>query len=184
VAPFLTDLSPRRVRRQTASVGTALLDLLALPDKGRPFAAVLDLPIERTLAVADHLNAADLTIVPVVQRWSAQPAVLECRLLLGLLLDQARRQRRLEAPRGLLLLLDAERTGHASPARSRAPAGAFDNRYTYRSCRFPTAATLASAGYDRVLWLSSGGIASDLADYAASLQHAGAGLTEVRCTLS
>jgi hypothetical protein len=80
--------------------------------------------------------------------------------------------------------LDAERTGHAGPARSRAPVGAFDNRYTYRSCRFPTAATLARAGYDRVLWLSSGGIASDLADYAASLQHAGAGLTEVRCTLS
>lgn len=184
VAPFLTELSPRSARHRVSSVGTALLDLLPLSDQGGRFAALLDLPIERTLAVADELNAAGLTIVPVVQRWSAQPAVLDCRELLGLLLDQAQRQRRLEAPRGLLLLLDAERTGRACPARSRVPSGAFDNRYTYRSCRFPTAATLARAGYDRVLWLSGGGIAVDLVDYAASLKLAGSDLTEVRCTLS
>ena len=184
VAPFLTELNPGWARPRPSSVGTVLLDLLPLSTRGGRFAALLDLPIEKTLAAAGELNAAGLTIVPVVQRWSAQPAVLDCRQLLGLLLDQAQRQRRLEAPKGLLLLLDAERTGRRSPPRLRAPSGAFDNRYTYRSCRFPTATTLARAGYDRVLWLSGGGIAVDLVDYAASLTLAGLDLTEVRCTLS
>jgi hypothetical protein len=184
VAPFLTELNPRPARRRGSTVGTELLDLLPLSERGGRFAALLDLPIERTLAVADELNAAGLTIVPVVQRWSAQPAVLDCRELLGLLLNQAPRQRRRKAPGGLLLLLDAERTGRAGPARSRVPAGAFDNRYTYRSCRFPTAATLARAGYERLLWLSGGEIAADLVEYAASLKLAGFDLVEVRCTLS
>jgi hypothetical protein len=184
-APFLSDLQPRPVRRRASSVGAALLDHLPPLDQDDRFAALLDLPIEPTLAVADQLNAAGLIVVPVVQRWSAQPAVLDCRLLLGLLLDQAGRQCHLDSPRGILFLLDGERSvapSHLLPGRSVSPR-AFDNRYTYRSCRFPNAATLIEAGYNDVLWLSNDGVAADLSEYATSLVGAGLSLTEVQCTL-
>jgi hypothetical protein len=182
-APFLTDLQPRPVRRRASSVGGTLLDLLLSAAPHERFAALLDLPIEPTLAVADQLNAAGLTVVPVVQRWSAQPAVLDCRALLSLLLEQAPRQHRLDSPRGLLFLLDGERNGPPPDLAQSPSPRAFDNRYTYRSCRFPNAATLTAAGYDHLLWLSRDGVAADLSEYAASLVANGLTLTPVPCTL-
>lgn len=193
-APFLGDGTvpshPSRTHRiaeaapsdRAASLGTAvqadaslseLVRRLGPPSgQARPLAVIADLPIERSLALAPDLARNGWYVVPVVQRWVADPAVLPSGELVRLLLDGANRVSRPRSPRGVLLLADGERAGDpAHPPRPRDRA--FDNRYAYQICRFPSAALLRSLDVRAVRWVCPSGVARDLAPYAADLTAAG-----------
>jgi hypothetical protein len=118
-----------------------------------PTVLLADLPAEPVLAVAPLLAERGWYVVPVVQRWIASPAVLPCKRLMERLLIGAWRARRPDAPRGAVLIADGERTGPAGYPAS-VPGRAFDNRYEYQICRFPSTDFLSAHGVTRVRWLS------------------------------
>ncbi|MGE3271361.1 MAG: hypothetical protein AB7P40_21610 [Chloroflexota bacterium] len=124
----------------------------SLPNGGLPVVLV-DLPSEPVLAVAPVLSARGWYVVPVIQRWIASPAVLPCRMLLERLVIGAWQVRRPSRPCGVLLIADGERFGPAGyPLLARGRA--FDNRYEYQICRFPSMAFLAAHGVAQVSWIT------------------------------
>jgi hypothetical protein len=136
---------------------------------------LVDLPPEPVLTIAPLLVEQGWYVVPVVQRWIASPAVLPCRRLLDVLVRGARRARRPKIPRGAVLVADGARAGPAGyPAL--APGRAFDNRYEYQICRFPSLDFLRAQEVRRGRWITrqAGGIVSqDLAPYLEELLRAG-----------
>jgi len=168
-APFLTTeplaLGSTRTRRPDPAL-LALLERLAEPAT----ALFVDLPAPSTLAAAPALSALGVAVVPVIQRWCAPRAVLPARPLLGRLVAAAEQVARPRAGAPALFVLDGERAGRRG---LRPPAHRFDNRYEYPGCRLPPPGLLRREGVDRVLWLSRGGVAADLLDYARRLAAAG-----------
>ncbi|MCC6173726.1 MAG: hypothetical protein IT305_00345 [Chloroflexi bacterium] len=148
-----------------------LLGALALPTRGRP-ALLVDLPIEATLTTTPILAKHGWYVVPVIQRWMAQPAVLPCARLLDRLLAVGALVRPPATPRGVVLLADGERRGRPGPIQG----SAFDNRYSYQICRFPPPALLAAFGVETIRWLTPMRVASDLKGYADTLVAAGLGV--------
>lgn len=198
-APFLAAEAPARSRVSGRSgdgrsddAACAALDaaLTVSPADDGCVAVLADLRIEATLAEVPSMVARGWYVVPVVQRWPAEPAVLSSRSILRLLIERAAQIRRPRSSRGVVLLADGERAGpvSASGRTGRAGAGraegrtasriaatrrAFDNRYAYESSRFPPAALLHQEGVRVVRWVCPSGIARDLAPYAADLRAAG-----------
>lgn len=146
------------------------------PAEGEGLSIVLvDLPPEPVLLLAPLLVEQGWYVVPVVQRWIASPAVLPCRRLMETLLHGARLARRPSVPRGAVLVADGARTGPAGYPTV-VTGRAFDNRYEYQICRFPSLDFLQAQGVCRGRWLTArpGGIVSpDLAPYLEELLRAG-----------
>lgn len=140
--------------------------ILALaPDE--PTALFVDGPVTRSLLATAELNRGGFFVVPVVQRWVTTPAVLGCRLLVARLVAASAGCRPPRSPRGVVFLLDGERGGGLDErADAAVPRRAFDNRYTYPACRFPPPSFLLAQGVTAVRWLSAGGVADDLREYA------------------
>jgi hypothetical protein len=136
---------------------------------------LVDLPAEPVLAVAPLLVERGWYVVPVVQRWMASPAVLPCRRLLERLVVGAWQAGRPTAPRGAVLIADGERAGptvYPAVVRGRA----FDNRYEYQVCRFPSMDFLTAQRVSRVGWVtarSDGQVAPDLLPYQEALLRTG-----------
>ncbi|MFN8635107.1 MAG: hypothetical protein U0893_14725 [Chloroflexota bacterium] len=144
----------------------------AAPD---PLVVLVDAPAEPILAVTPLLVARGWYVVPVVQRWIAKPAVLPCGRLLRLLLDGSWQVRRPTSPRGVLLIADGARTGKPGYPIL-APGRAFDNRYEYQICRFPSLDFLRGQSVHAVHWITDqpGGVARpDLAPYLEDLLRVG-----------
>ena len=145
---------------------------------------LVDLPAEPVLAAAPRLVERGWHVVPVIQRWVASPAVLPCQRLVEHLVVGAWRARRPISPRGAVLIADGERMGPAGyPA---AIAGrAFDNRYEYQVCRFPSTDFLRAHGVERIQWITSGArpaerpVSPDLAPYLEDLLRAGVAVNVV-----
>ena len=154
------------------SIGRLVGQLDAPGDSAGARAVLADLPIEMTLAMAPALSRHGWHVVPVVQRWATEPAILPSAGLLTLLLDGADHVARPSRPRGVILLADGERAGQS--VRVPRPSGrAFDNRYAYQICRFPPASLLRSLDVRALSWVCPAGIARDLGPYAAGLSAAG-----------
>jgi hypothetical protein len=138
---------------------------------------LVDLPPEPILAAAPALVERGWYVVPVVQRWIASPAVVPCRRLVERLVVGAWQARRPTAPRGAVLIADGARTGPAGyPAV--VPGRAFDNRYEYQICRFPSTEFLKAQGVEHVRWVTGSHPAErpvrpDLAPYLEDLLRAG-----------
>ena len=139
---------------------------------------LVDLPAEPVLSAAPLLVERGWYVVPVVQRWIASPAVLPCRRLVERLVLGAWRARRPSSPRGAILVADGERMGPLGyPAT--VTGRAFDNRYRYQICRFPSTDFLKAHGVQRIRWLTSGAhpaerpVRPDLAPYLEDLLRAG-----------
>jgi hypothetical protein len=146
--------------------------------EGIPTLLFVDLPAEPVLAAAPVLVERGWYVVPVVQRWIASPAVLPCRRLVERLSIGAWRARRPTSPRGAVLIADGERTGPVGyPAT--VSGRAFDNRYEYQICRFPSTDFLKAQGVSRIQWITSAAGAAerpvrpDLAPYLEELLRAG-----------
>ena len=190
-APFLATgedgLLARRARtdgfRRPARHGLAMADRLLTAARmdhpaDRPTVLLADLSPEPILAAAPGLVERGWYVVPVVQRWIASPAVLPCRRLMQRLVVGAWRARRPTSPRGAVLIADGERTGPVGyPAT--VPGRAFDNRYEYQICRFPSTDFLRAHGVERIAWITGGARAAerpvrpDLAPYLEDLLRAG-----------
>lgn len=146
--------------------------------EGIPTLLFVDLPAEPVLAAAPVLVERGWYVVPVVQRWIASPAVLPCRRLVERLSIGAWRARRPTSPRGAVLIADGERTGPVGyPAT--VSGRAFDNRYEYQICRFPSTDFLKAQGVSRIQWITSAAgaadrpVSPDLAPYLEELLRAG-----------
>lgn len=149
-----------------------VLDLLDRPEVSETLALLADLPIEPMLAAAPQLARRGWYVVPVLERWVAEPAVLPSRRLLHLLMDGADRLARPRHSRGVVLLADGERAGVSGVAR-RSRSRGFDNRYAYQTRAFPPGPLLRSLGVRQLRWACPAGIATDLAPYARDLVAAG-----------
>jgi hypothetical protein len=120
-----------------------------------PFPVILaDLPAEPLLAIAPLLAERGWYVVPVVQRWIANPAVLPCRQLMQRLLLGAWQMQRPADPRGAILIADGERTGPVGYPQL-AAGRTFDNRYEYQICRFPSTRFLHAQGVRQVTWITA-----------------------------
>ena len=190
-APFLRtgdgELMARRASRTAAGRQSRRDPILAarLLEAGHggalgdgPTVLLVDLAAEPVLAAAPLLVERGWYVVPVVQRWIASPAVLPCRRLVERLIVGAGRARRPTSPRGAVLIADGERMGPAGyPAT--VPGRAFDNRYEYQICRFPSTDFLKAQGVEHVQWITSGArpaerpVRPDLAPYLEDLLRAG-----------
>jgi hypothetical protein len=172
--PFLADVRcTARIASagpgRTAPISGLLADGLKQAPPPTRSAVFVDLPIEGTLRQSEALRCLGFRVVPVVQRWIEERAVLPG---LNLLQDLIRHQpRSLHAPidRGVVFLLDGRRAGSVG----RMPASRFDNRYAYPICRFPPASFLRAHGVSSGTWISDRGIASDLREYAEGLIRGG-----------
>jgi hypothetical protein len=160
-------------RARPAPVGQRLAELARALDPARS-ALFVDLAPEEALAEAPALRADGWWVVPVIQRWCAPVAVLPAQPLRASLVEFGQLlPRRLGPAAGPVFLLDGDRSGPPGEP----PPRRFDNRYEYPSCRFPPPALLRARGVEVVGWLSSRGVAPDLAEYASAL--ASVGLTPV-----
>jgi hypothetical protein len=159
--------------KQTASRETGLIDLVDSLAPRKKAAIIIDLPPTQTLPASSALRASGFHIVPIIQRWVADGAVLPCAGLRQLL--HANQPRGGAASgRGVVLLLDGERAGAPAPKqRNRSSTRRFDNRYDYRICRFPPARLLLQDGIRCAYWISDSGIATDLVEYVQALGRAG-----------
>ena len=168
-------------RRET-DLADHLLDAARLPEslggESLPTILLVDLPPEPVLAAAPLLAERGWYIVPVVQRWIASPAVLPCRRLVERLMIGSRQARRPTSPRGAVLIADGERTGPIGYPGT-VSGRAFDNRYEYQVCRFPSMDFLKAQGVGRVQWITSSAspaersVKPDLAPYLEELLRAG-----------
>jgi hypothetical protein len=166
-APFLAAALARRGRLGQPS--EALVKAMrALPQHERA-AVFLDLPAGETLPATAQLGRLGFLVVPVIQRWVVEAAVLPGEDLQAQLVGHAPPGRPPDAGRGVVFLLDGERAGPSAPA----PARRFDNRYQYPICRFPPPDFLRRYGVRRVYWLSALPVAEDLVPYARLLADGG-----------
>jgi len=146
-------------------------------------ALFVDLAIEATLPAAPALARAGWTVVPVIQRWCEEPALLPTDGLRGLLAataaqlaskdDHSERSEeshqsrsRQRTARGVLFLLDGERAGRPG---ERPHGRQFDNRYSYPACRFPPRDFLTELGIDTVRYLGRDVPPPDLRRYLESV---------------
>ena len=136
-------------------------------------AIFVDLPTRLSLPSTRRLNDLGYVVVPVIQRWVTEPAILRSARMVDTLVRYGASVRRPQPDRGVIFILDGERAGPPRVADSPAPKRTFDNRYVYPACRFPPPALLRDDAISRVWWLAPGGIADDLTDYAARLEAAG-----------
>lgn len=171
----------RPVRGRRLAEARALVDWLvtcgddAATIDGSPLVVLVDAPSEPVLAVVPLLVARGWYVVPVIQRWIARPAVLPCGRLLRQLVDGAWQVHRPTAPRGVILIADGERMGTPGYP-SLAPGRAFDNRYEYQVCRFPSIDFLRGQDVRSVRWVTDrpDGLARpDLAPYLEDLLRDG-----------
>lgn len=142
-------------------------------------ALFIDLPPIRSLPATPLLWEHGFHVVPVIQRWSAAPAILRSDLLLHCLLTYAPPAPWCPDLSRVAFVLDGDRVvgrhvRRPGPTTRQAPSvRRFDNRYSYPICRFPPPVLLQSRGITRVEWISASGIAPDMALYAESLSEAG-----------
>lgn len=146
-------------------------------------ALFVDLAIEATLPAAPALARDGWTVVPVIQRWCEEPALLPTARLRGLLAATAaqlasnyrlfarsKESHPSRSPRGtvrgVLFLLDGERAGRPG---ERPRGRQFDNRYCYPSCRFPPRDLLTELGIDTVRYLGRDVPPPDLRPYLESV---------------
>ena len=182
-APFVGDAERCR---QTARPGASpprnrlirpLRELLGTIAPDEAPAILVDLPPTQTLPAAAILHRLGYLVVPVIQRWVTRPAVLPSERLVSQLVAFGREVRRPRQVRGVVFLLDGDRRGHDQPAAEprEAPGRrrAFDNRYTYPTCRFPPPSFLRDHGITSVRWLSAGDLADDLRPYVEALAQSG-----------
>lgn len=144
----------------------------SIPEEERA-AIFVDLPTRLSLPSTPRLNDLGYVVVPVIQRWVTEPALLRSARLVDQLIRYGASVRRPRPDRGVIFILDGERAGPLLAADSPTPKRTFDNRYAYPSCRFPPPALLREDAISRVWWLTPRGIADDLADYAARLEAEG-----------
>jgi glutathionylspermidine synthase len=175
-APFLSDLESESIADLTGDgpvgrVPRVLSSALGGISAAEPRLVVVDLPAVPILRATAALNARGFSVVPVIHRWLADPAVLPSRVLFEALVAGGLRCRRPRSPRGIVLVLDGERAG--KPDRSRRPTNRFDNRHDYSAGRFPTLDLLQSQGIASVHWVLRSDLASDLEDFVRSLAEAG-----------
>ena len=183
--PSLGEEEPRRGATQVGAMNCAPATSdpvgaqFIAPAGGGASSSILlvDFPAEPLLAAAPYLVERGWYVVPVVQRWIASPAVLPCRRLMERLMLGAWQARRPASPRGAVLIADGERMGPAGYPT--VPGRAFDNRYEYQICRFPSTTFLMAQGVERVQWITSGTTAAerpvrrDLAPYLEDLLRTG-----------
>ncbi|MGH2459983.1 MAG: hypothetical protein ACRDIY_14085, partial [Chloroflexota bacterium] len=182
-APFVGD--PVAIGSpSTSRPSRAIVDAARSVPPGTRAAIFVDLPAWRSLPSTARLNDLGFAVVPVIQRWVTEPAILPSGRLVGDLLRYAAVVRRPRPERGIVFLLDGERAGPPRLAESTTPARAFDNRYGYPACRFPPPALLRDDGVTGVWWLARNGVADDLRDYAATLEAERFSLRELRLAAS
>ena len=140
-------------------------------------ALFLDLPPMDILGLVPAPHRDAFLVVPIIQRWCADPAVIPSAGLVGALLAVARRLRRPREPRSALFLLDGDRRGPKRPKLDR-----FDNRYFYNLNALPPAEVLQRQGITEARLVSRGAPAQDLWGYIQALKRGGVDvmLSEVR----
>ena len=132
----------------------------------------VDLPPAVVLAATDELNRRGFFVVPIIQRWVVQAAVVDCRALAGRLVIDGQHVRRPSSPRGVIFVLDGERSGPPGAGSESRPPRRFDNRYAYSPDRFPSPAFLQSQGIVAAQWLAGAVLADDLHGYSDDLARA------------
>jgi hypothetical protein len=143
---------------------------------GAPTAWLIDLPAAPLLAAAGDLAALGFWVAPLVQRWLVSAAVLPPEPLATALMapPAGSRNPHAERPRGVVILLDGERSGRRQPLGQAYHARRFDNRYEYTPHVFPPPAVLEALGIRRVCWVAGRrGAAPDLAPYLRAAAAAG-----------
>ncbi|MBI4213650.1 MAG: hypothetical protein HY534_05005 [Chloroflexi bacterium] len=105
-------------------------------------------------------------VVPAIQRWCADPAIVPCHTLISHLVSFA--PVRISSWDRVAFILDGDRTGP-----KRADPRAFDNRYLQNPDLLPSPDLLRGLGFTHSVWISRGGLAHDLAPYVESLSRAG-----------
>jgi hypothetical protein len=136
---------------------------------------LVELPPEPVLAVAPLLVERGWYVVPVIQRWTTSPAVLPCQRLLATLVRGAGLARRPDTPIGAVLVADGERAGPPGYPTVVA-ARAFDNRYEYQICRFPSMDFLRAHDVRQARWITGradGMVGPDVAPYLEEMLRAG-----------
>lgn len=139
-----------------------------LPDLHTGLVLFLDLPLSQTLGLAPRLGREGFVVVPVIQRWCTDPAVIPSSELLSALVACARSLRRPREPQGAVFLLDGDRAGPKRPRLT-----IFDNRYRYNPNAFPPAEILKRQGITTVRLISRGEPAQDLWAYLDALARGG-----------
>jgi hypothetical protein len=139
-----------------------------VPELTPGLALFLDLPPFETLGLTPALMERGFMVVPIIQRWCTEPAVIPTQDLLGALVATARSLGRPRDPRGAVFLLDGDRAGPKRPRLT-----AFDNRYRYNLNAFPPAEVLKREGITSVRLVSRGEPARDVWAYLDALRHGG-----------
>ncbi len=178
-APFFGTLTTSPPSAPKTSLTSDLIRALdGLPSALRT-AVFLDLPVTRTLAETPALESIGFRIVPVIQRWVASKAALPCEPLLEQLVACQPSRLKAREDRGVVFVLDGERAGPIDTGMRARSSQRFNNRYSYRICRFPPARFLQQDGITAVRWISSSGIAPDLRSYADGLANAGLTIEQI-----
>lgn len=131
-------------------------------------ALFLDLPLMDTVGLAPALNRAGFLVVPIIQRWCTEPAVIPSADLVRALLAGARLVHRPQEPRGAVFLLDGGRAGPKRPKLEW-----FDNRYLYNLNAFPPAEVLKRQAVTQVRLVSRAAPAQDLWGFLDALKRGG-----------
>lgn len=149
-----------------------------------PTLYVVDLPPTVTLPWTSRLNRMGFIVVPAIQRWCTTPAVLAGEGLVALLAQQGDEARLPPVTRGVAFLLDGDRAGPATRRAAGAPSRrdgaprpvgaprAFDNRHAQHVDSLPPPALLRASGLTRVVCVTRGSLAEDLAPYVTRLHEA------------
>src|SRR5262249_18434123 len=140
-------------RRPPPSLVQAINDA----DPSQPVAIFVDLLRTSVLPATVWLNQRGFVVVPVIQRWVAFPAVLNCSRLIEQLVTFGGRCRRPSWPRGVVFVLDGDRAGRK---RMVIPPDRFDNRYAYSGSLFPAPEELRRRGFHVVRWVGTAALAS------------------------
>lgn len=171
--PFISPMvppSPTPVRRAIAPRIARLLD----PAGSGLMAVIIDLPAVPVLEMASALAAAGLWVVPLIQRWLVDGAVLPAEPLARALYTPPKTPVPPPAPIGVVFILDGQRAGKPSRLDRRYRPRRFDNRYEYTPHVLPPPGVLAQHGVGRVSLLTRAGrVGPDLAQYVRDLETAG-----------
>jgi hypothetical protein len=171
-APFLAEHAQPPLA-DPPRADTRLLSLLRTHSEDGA-AAFVDLPPARSLQSAIALNWSGRLVVPAMQRWSVEDALLPSKSLTRLLLTLSMRLSRPGRVHGTVFYMDGDRGRRLRPASS--PSGAikrFDNRFVQSLNVLPTAEFLAEHGVARVAWIMRGRVAADAQHYLRDLRSAG-----------
>ncbi|MBI3966948.1 MAG: hypothetical protein HY329_15045 [Chloroflexi bacterium] len=175
--PFLNPLSGRPLRATSRYVPALLatLESCLAATASEPVAVFLDIPPAVGLAATARLGRRGFGVVPIYERLPLANAIVPGDILPRFLVWHSRQV----APAGgagFAFLLDAERWP-VRPPTERQLRRRFDNRYRYDYNCLPPIAVLRTRELRRVIWLSLGGIAPELGEYAGWLADGGLALT-------